>query len=198
LEILENVEGWRIVQRSDDAGDPDISLVLASQRGDVHSMELLLSRHEKAIGGVCYGVLGNREDAEDAAQEAFVQAVRAMKSFRMSSTFRTWLYRIAVNTCLNYRRRKRPVERWQDVSEHECAVASPESATLSRLFAAQALSQLMPKQRAIIILREVEGLTAQEIGEAMGWNEQKVRNELFKARQLLRRWVRAQAPEVGQ
>lgn len=195
MEILENIEGWRIVQGYEDAVDADATLVRAAQQGDLAAMEGLFARHERAIVTVCYSVLGSREDAEDAAQEAFILAVRGLKGFRGSSAFRTWLYRIAVNTCLNHKRRSKSEERWLDVASGH-SVASPEQGALTRIHAAQALSRLMPRQRAVIILREVQGLSAQEIGQTMGWNEQKVRNELFRARQVLREWARGEGREA--
>jgi RNA polymerase sigma-70 factor, ECF subfamily len=197
MEILESVRGWRIVQCTEDADGLDRPLLHRAQGGDLSATQTLLERHEKAVGTVCLGMLGNRDDADDAVQETLLQALRGLPRFRGASSFRTWLYRIAVNTCLNHRRRSRPAELWDDVGDRAGFAESPEAATVRKMLASQALSQLLPRQRALIVLREVEGLSAEEIGQAMGWNEQKVRNELYKARQVLREWVRAQRLEDG-
>jgi RNA polymerase sigma-70 factor, ECF subfamily len=197
MEILENVRGWRIVQGREDADSLDLPLLLRAQRGDLSAVETLLARHEKAVGTVCLGMLGNRDDADDAVQETLFQALRGLGRFRGASSFRTWLYRIAVNTCLNHKRRARPIDGWQGLEERAHVEPSPEAATLRKLLAAQALSQLLPRHRALIVLREVEGLSAAEVAQTMGWNEQKVRNELYKARQVLREWVRAQQLDEG-
>jgi RNA polymerase sigma-70 factor (ECF subfamily) len=136
------------------------------------------------------------EDAEDAAQEALFRALRALPRFELHrATFRTWLFRIALNVCLDTKRRRRPTEPWDE--EHPVFSPegpSPESLALRRLQVMEALSVLPPHRRAVLLLKELEGWDVSEIGRAMGWNVKRVYNELYKARCALAEW-RAQSAE---
>jgi RNA polymerase sigma-70 factor (ECF subfamily) len=138
-------------------------------------------------------MVGHVEDAEDAAQETFLRALRALPRFRGDASFRTWLFRIAVNVCLNWQRDRRPTEPWDEVSiDLPFDAASPESIVLRRLQVTDALLQLRPHHRAIFLLKVLEGWSVAEIAAAMGWSRIRVQNELSRARRTLVEWRRNQ------
>jgi RNA polymerase sigma-70 factor, ECF subfamily len=166
----------------------ELALVRAGLAGDRSALEQLLALHERRVLAVCRGVLGHAEDAEDAAQETFFRALRALPRYRGDASFRTWLLRIAVNVCLHWQRSRRPTEPWDEEDPLLPTDASPEAIVLLRLQVREALSELPPHRRAVLLLREMEGWSVAEIGQAMRWNEKRVNNELFKARRTLAEW----------
>ena len=164
----------------------DAALVARARTGDWQAFAALVQRHQATVYRVCYRVLGNREDAEDAAQEAFLRAYRKLATFRGESAFGTWLLRLAVNVALNERKRRGSRHRWGrpagPIAEGERAGAAPgPEADLLRAEAAaqleQALQSLRPDHQAAVILRDLEGLSYAEVaavlavpeGTAKGW-----------------------------
>jgi DNA-directed RNA polymerase specialized sigma24 family protein len=104
-----------------------------------------------------------------------------------------------VNVSLNWKRNRRPTEPWGDEEPVASPAASPEAIVLLRLQVQGALSSLPPERRAILLLRELEGCSVEEIGAAMGWNTKRVYNELFKARRAVADWqARSDAEGAGQ
>jgi RNA polymerase sigma-70 factor (ECF subfamily) len=171
-------------------------LLRAGQAGDRAALEQLLVPYERPLYALCRGILGHADDAEDAVQETFLRALRALSGFRGDSAVRSWLYRIAVNVCLDRKRSHQPTESWDEdltpVSSHS---RSPESIALNRLRVMEALNSLLPRQRAVLLLKELEGWSVAEISAAMKCNEKKVYNELYKARRVLAEWQRRDAAE---
>jgi RNA polymerase sigma-70 factor, ECF subfamily len=174
----------------------ETALLHAGQAGDRAALDQLLGLHERRVLAVCRGILGHIEDAEDAAQETFFRALCALPRFRGEASFRTWLLRIAVNVSLNWKRSRRLTEPWDEEQiDAPREAASPEEIVLLRLQMTEALDQLSPQRRAVLLLREQEGWDVPEIGVAMGWNVKRVYNELFKARQTLLEWQARTAEE---
>ncbi len=158
-------------------------------------MERLLSGHERPLYLLCYGILGRREDAEDAVQETFLRAVRGLRGFRGEMGIKAWLTRIGVNVCLEQKRRhrRRPETECLDLgSEPQCA--SPEAEILERLSVFEALAALPPRGRAVLLLKEREGWTTSEIARATRRTERQVYYELQKAYRALADW-RSSHPE---
>jgi RNA polymerase sigma-70 factor (ECF subfamily) len=179
-------------------GPPPVeaALLQAAVAGDRVALDQLLALHERRLLALCHGMLGHAEDAEDAVQETFLRVLRALPRFRRDASFRTWLLRIAVNVCLNWKRDRRPTEPWTE--EHPQAPlhdASPEAIALLRLQVLEALGGLPPDRRAALLLKELEGWSVPEIGAAMGWNLKRVYNELYKARRALADWQARDAEE---
>jgi RNA polymerase sigma-70 factor (ECF subfamily) len=168
----------------------EAELVRAGQAGDPAALEQLLRLHQRALFTLCRGILGHAEDAEDAVQETHLRALRALPGFRPGrAAFRTWLFRIAVNVSLNWKRDRRAADPWDE--DHAAAAsltASAEAIALRRLQVREALSELPPRHRALIVLKLVEGWSVAEIAAAMGWSPIRVKNELAKARRTLAEW----------
>ena len=191
----------------DDAGRPasgveqsDLELVRRVQRGERGAFDLLVLRYQHKVVKLVARLLRDPTEAEDVAQEAFVKAYRALGSFRGDSAFYTWLYRIAVNTARNTMasRQRRPLEYEAELSESEQSVVetrmrhgdTPEAAALTDEIHAtvSATIEALPEDlRTAIVLREVEGLSYEEIAEAMDCPVGTVRSRIFRAREAIDR-----------
>jgi RNA polymerase sigma-70 factor, ECF subfamily len=170
----------------------EVALLRAGLAGDDAALDRLLALHERALFALCHGILGHAEEAEDAVQETFLRALRAFRSFRGEAAFRTWLFRIAVNLCLQWKAAHRHTEPW-DEERSANRVESPEVVALRQLRIREALSHLQPRHRALLLLKEREGWSVAEIAAGLGWSERQVRYELSKARQGLVEWRRRDA-----
>ena len=168
----------------------EASLLARARAGDTAAMEDLLSVHERSLFALCGGILGNNQDAEDAVQESYLRALRALPKFHGGSGVRTWLYRIALNVCLEWNRAKRPA---MSLADSPAQTASPESVVICSLQITEALQSLLPRYRAVWLLRELDGWSVAEIAEAMRYSRKRVENELYKARKMLAQWREEQA-----
>jgi RNA polymerase sigma-70 factor (ECF subfamily) len=184
---LSEIEGVR--------GD-ESELLRAGRAGDLAALDELLERHKPPLLGLCCGILGHADDAEDAVQETFLRALHGLAGFRGDAAFGTWLFRIAVNVCLRWKAGRHPVEPWdEDQAARGPDAASPETIALGHLRVMEALSSLPPDRRAVLLLKEREGWSVAEIALTMRWREKRVRNELYKARLALVEWRRREAGE---
>jgi RNA polymerase sigma-70 factor (ECF subfamily) len=191
-----SIEGLARVSEAEGGAAAEAALIRAALAGDRAAMERLLAPHRRPLVAFCHGLLGNAEDAEDAAQETFVRALSALASFRRESRFRSWLFRIAVNLCSSWRRSQRPTEPWtQDAEVWASGAASPDTLALNRLRLLEALSILPAHRRAALLLKLWEGYSSEEIAQVLGWNGTRVRNELYKARLALAEWHRREIEE---
>jgi len=191
---------------ADDAGLPagteqsDLELVRRAQRNERGAFDLLVLKYQHKVVKLVARLLRDPTEAEDVAQEAFVKAYRALGSFRGDSAFYTWLYRIAVNTARNAiaSRQRRPLDYEADLSESEQNNVTarlkhddtPEAVALSeeiRVTVNQAIEQLPEDLRTAIVLREVEGLSYEEIAVAMDCPVGTVRSRIFRAREAIDR-----------
>jgi len=161
----------------------DRFLVAAAQAGDPHAFEVLVGRHQVAVYRVALRMLGSGVDAEDAAQEALVQAWRGLSTFREESAFSTWLYRIVTNRCLNARVARHPTEALPDVLIDRDSDPAEVVAQSERLHAlARGMLLLPAEQRAALILRELEGLSYEQIAQALGVTVPAVKGRIHRAR----------------
>ena len=172
------------------ASDPraaERALVLAAQEGDEGSFAALVRLHQRRAYAVARAIVLSHEDAEDAVQEGFLHAYRALDRFRPDQAFGAWLHRIVANAALDIARRRK-VRAAEELPE---TVASPfrdpaEAGDLrDRLRAA--LARLGDRQRAVIVLHDVEGFKHAEIGEMLGIPEGTARSDLHHARAAVRR-----------
>lgn len=166
----------------------DHQLVERSRAGDVAAFEELVSRHQGRAYAIAYRLLGNREDAQEVAQEAFARAYFRLAEFRGTAQFRTWLYRILVNLATDHLRRRKP-----QVPE-EAAFASMTSRenpgeNLERQELRQgigkAIEALPPELKTVVLLRELEGLSYTEIARVIRRPVGTVMSRLFHARRRL-------------
>jgi RNA polymerase sigma-70 factor, ECF subfamily len=161
----------------------DRFLVGAAQAGDLHAFEALVSRHQDAVYRVALRMLGSKVDAEDAAQDTLVLAWRALSTFRGESEFSTWLYRIVTNRCLKARAARHPTEALPEVlidRDRDPAEALVRSERLRAL--ARAVLALPAEQRAALVLRELEGLSYEQIARALGVTVPAVKGRIHRAR----------------
>ena len=178
----------------------DWELVQKCQAGEIGAFQELVSRYHQKIYVVIVGLLRNREDALDVAQETFFRAYRKIKSFQGGSSFYTWLYRIAVNIAIDSQRRQKrnPLdfrETMDGLFEEQNEVArDPFSDVHDRELREKLLSainDLTPEHKAVIILRTVEGLSYKDIGEILGCSEGTVMSRLHYARKKLQQKLSA-------
>ncbi|MFC9910758.1 RNA polymerase sigma factor [Streptomyces sp. NPDC059862] len=164
-------------------------LAVRASEGDDDAFAVLVRRHSSPLLALACHLLGNRADAEDVVQDAFLSAWRRLPEFRHGASFGTWMYRIVTNRCLNILRRPRavplekipePVARDASATPQAAAEADAVTAALS-----QALRALNPDQRVCWVLRELHGLHYEEIAHVTGTSEQTVRGRLFRARRAL-------------
>ena len=171
--------------------DDEREAIAACRRGEREAFDLLVARYQRDVYRLCYRYLGNHEDANDMAQEAFLKAYRGLRGFRGDSAFSTWLYRIAVNTCLNFRAARKP--RAQELPEalaDRRAVASERLLEEERQRRVRAAVSLLPeKQRATLILKVYHELTHEEVAKILGSTVGTVKANLFHGLRNLRKLV---------
>lgn len=171
-----------------DASDEE--LVALAQHDDVEAFEELVRRHRDTFFRVALRICRDRADAEDVTQEAIVRAWRSLGSFRGDARFTTWMYRIITNLALNKvtRRREHAVEEVPEAPGDGSDAADPARRAEDRErldVALAALATLTAEQRACLVLREVEGLSYEELAEVLDISVASVKGRLFRARQDL-------------
>ncbi|MEU4729912.1 RNA polymerase sigma factor [Streptomyces sp. NPDC023588] len=169
---------------------PDELLAVRAAEGDDDAFAVLVRRHSGRLTALAYHLLGNRPDAEDAVQDAFLSAWRQLPEFRHGAGFGTWMYRIVTNRCLNALRRRPaalPLDAVPEPVAPDAGSAPPRMAETDATTAAltQALAELTPELRACWVLRELHGLHYDEIAQVTGSSEAAVRGRLFRARRAL-------------
>ncbi len=182
----------------------DQRLVERVQRGDKKAFELLVTKYQRKLNRLLSRFIRDPSEVEDVAQEAFIKAYRALPSFRGDSAFYTWLYRIAVNTAKNYlvaAGRRAPTSTAIDSEEAESFeeghqlrhMNTPEAELMSKQVAAtvnQTMDALPEELRVAITLREIEGMSYEDIAAAMSCPIGTVRSRIFRARETIAARIR--------
>jgi len=171
-------------------------LVTASLAGRAGAFDLIVERHRRPVYQLCYRFVGNHEDASDLSQDVFLRAYRGLKSFRGGSSLATWLYRIAVNVCLNRVAVKKPVLENIDARQY---VDTDRESQVDRVLRKErgvqvraAIAQLPPKQRATLVLRMYQELSHEQIAQVLGSSVGAVKANFFHALGNLKKILGAQ------
>lgn len=184
--------------------DPERQLLERARRGDPDAFSIFVEKYSARLFGACFSVLGNRQDAEDCVQDTFIKAYRAIGDYNFLASFYTWLYRIAMNTCLDYRRKSRrtiaySLDESLDTEDSpvymQIADQGPlpdeiaESAEISQMIRDE-IAKLPDFLREILILRDLEGLSYHELAKLLQLSEGTVKSRLSRARNQLMERVR--------
>ncbi|MBD0372609.1 MAG: RNA polymerase sigma factor [Pyrinomonadaceae bacterium] len=195
---------WQVPQYKTQAAKPsptatDYELAQSASGGDISAFELLYERHNRRVYSLCLRMTQNASEAEDLAQEVFIQLFRKIGSFRGESAFTTWLHRLTVNQVLMHFR-KRGVRMEQTTEDGETpvqVVAGTENPlqmpVVDRIALDKAISQLPPGYRTVFILHDVEGHEHEEIARMLGCSVGTSKSQLHKARMKLRGLLRKHA-----
>jgi RNA polymerase sigma-70 factor (ECF subfamily) len=188
----------------------DRELVRRAQLGDKEAFEVLVKKHHGRIFAVAGGILRNREDVEDIAQQVFLKAYFSLKRFDQRSAFSTWLYKITVNECwdLLRKRKVRPLVFESELTEEQAHLyqatedkkegapdVSDQLETREQLD--RWLDCLEERDRAMLVLKEVQGFTVEEIAEIMEINGNTVKVRMFRARQRIAERIRRKKRAAG-
>ena len=177
----------------------DGELVERARRGDREAFRVLVERYQRKVAALAVGMLRNREDALDIVQDTFTKAYQSLDKFKGDSSFYTWVYRIGVNLCIDHQRREsRYVQATPDMDDagDEVAPRTPEELERDEPFEraqsteigarlAEAIDELTPEHRAVILLREVDGLSYEEISQVLECPKGTVMSRLHYARRQL-------------
>ena len=175
-----------------------LSVIRDVLAGDANAFEDIVRTYERSVYNIALRMSGSREDALDISQEAFLKAYHSLHSFRGDSKFSVWLFRIVSNTCLDFlRERKRraevPLAREDDEGQGEDAQIADESLSPERLYerrltreaVQRGLESLPEDQRKILLLREIQGFSYEEIGRILSLESGTVKSRIFRARRKL-------------
>ncbi len=176
-------------------------LIQSAKNGNALAFEQLIENHQQRIFSIAYRIAGNQEDAADMAQEVLVKVFRNLKHFRGDSKFSTWLYRVATTTCLDEQKKQRRHTAYsldQELETEEGSVASqvkdtaptPEEATEQKALRNAihlAIGKLKDEHKKVILLREVQGLSYEEIARVLQCSEGTVKSRINRARENLKK-----------
>lgn len=179
-------------------------LILRAVRGDLTAFDQIILAHQQKVMGLAWRMLGNQEDARDAAQETFLRVYKHLNKFDPDQEFAAWLYRIAVNVCRDLARKRGKGNPTSFEAEREAGtLAEPVSAhntehramqAQERAIVVRALATLSEKERAALVLRDLEGLPTEEVARILGSTPTTVRSQISTARvkikQFRERWMK--------
>ena len=191
-------ERTRARTRVDHKNSEEAALVRRVQARDELAFRELVERHQSKVFSIIYGILRNHNDAEDIAQQVFAKVYFSIRNFDFRSSLLTWIYKITVNECYDYLRKKRvrklvyesdfSQEDAQRMEASEPAVDQSVAADTSlaqRDLVAKLLEKVSPEDRNLILLKEVEGHSVEELAAMTGLNENTIKVKLFRTRQKL-------------
>lgn len=192
--LTKRVDGVADSQAAVPARAADAALIERCRRGELGAFEELYSRHAPRLYNVSLRMLGNAADAEDAVQDTFLVAHKRLDTFRGEAALGTWLYKLAVNQCLDRLRSRASRESHAtdslDEPERLWQPRARPDATAERMDLKGAIAQLPEGGRAVFVLHDVEGLEHREIGKLLGISEGTSKSQLHKARLRLRQMLK--------
>ncbi len=182
-----------------EASRDDAELIQLCLEGDSKAFDRVVARHYRGIYSMIYRMLGNAEDASDLTQETFLRAYTRLDTFQIGRSFQAWIRRVATNLCIDHlRQRGEPAASLEERMEAgmEPADESPGSSPAQQVEVAEdsrrvlaAVQKLPPKQRAVLVMRHVQGMTMEEIAAALRWPLGTVKVNLFRGRRAVREMV---------
>jgi RNA polymerase sigma-70 factor (ECF subfamily) len=200
------------IKKQTGSPDPDAAFVRAVQAGDMAAFDQLVVKHKDKLFNMVYWLLGDYQEANDCAQEIFIKVFKSIKKFRFESSFSTWLYRIAINTCKN--KIKSSAYRWKEKTvslenpesseqgnrsyEIQNGSPSPENKLEKKeriMLIQKAVNALPQEQNRVVVLRDIQGLSYQEIVDITGLNLGTVKSRLARARLTLKERLKSQLSE---
>ncbi len=164
----------------------------AVRSGDLAAFELLMRQHERLVLVTALRLAGNLPDAQDVSQEVFLKLYRNLEKLTSEEAIASWLYRVTVNACHDLRRRRRPENPMEYAGQLASAAADPHQALteIERSRALELSLRLLPeKERAALVLRDLEGLSTAEVARVLGSSEATVRSQISKARVKVKGFV---------
>ena len=178
---------------------PEVALVRRAQEGDQAAFRLLVEKYQSKVFSIIHGVLRNRNDVEDIAQQVFTKVWFALKGFDFRSSLVTWLYKITVNECYDYLRKQkvRKLTYEADLSEDEARRVGDvedmrssgslaiDNSMAERQHVMRLMERLSEEERTLLMMKEVDGYSVEELASMNGMNENTVKVKLFRARQKL-------------
>jgi RNA polymerase sigma factor (sigma-70 family) len=185
----------------------DHDLVLASQAGDEAALTKLIDLHAEAVQGFIFALLGDRNLVEDLAQDTFLRAFLAIKKYEFRAPFRSWLFRIAINLCRD-QLRKRKVRKIMGsfhtaADEEETEYLDPQPDALENLehkerseLVHEALAKLPDPLRQVLILRDLQEYSYEEMAQLLGWRMGTIKSRLFRARKELGQLLKSYMEEA--
>lgn len=193
--VAANAQALSIPLTRRERGEEERELVRLCQNGTESAFEELVRRHQQRMLALVGGILRRSEDVEDVVQQVFMKAYVSIKRFDQRAAFSTWLYKIAVNECWDYLRKKkvRPLLYESDLSEEQVsrldgivssdrAPDNPDDRTAVKQLLERLLEKLPEQDRQLLVLKEIEGFSVQELAEILNLNANTVKVRLFRAR----------------
>jgi RNA polymerase sigma-70 factor (ECF subfamily) len=189
--MAEKIEGHDESRDCEGAVAATARLIIRAKAGDTTAFDQIIISHQRKIVSLAWRMLGNQEDARDAAQETFLRVYKSFGRFDPAQDFNGWLYRIAVNVCRDLARKRRSNHFSLEAEVESGAIAEPmsphntESAALlaqEHAILRRALATLPEKERAAIVLRDLEGLDTEEVAKILGSSPTTVRSQISAAR----------------
>ncbi len=181
------------------AVSPEVALIRRAQNGEEEAFRLIVERYQAKVFSIIHGILRNRNDAEDIAQQVFTKVYFSLGKFNFRSALVTWIYKITVNECYDYLRKQRVrkltyesdlneddlrrIDNMEDVTRNPAE--SVDRRTELRQYVVRLLDKLSEEERNLLILKEVEGYPVEELARMVDMNENTVKVKLFRARQKL-------------
>ncbi|MCS7053368.1 MAG: sigma-70 family RNA polymerase sigma factor [Ignavibacterium sp.] len=167
--------------------DDDFSLIKRINQGEKELFRVLMNRHKEKVRNIIYMTLSEIDAIDDIAQEVFITVFKNLKNFRYESQFTTWLYRITINKCKDYLRKKKVRKIFSSVDEdYDFTSTEIDENKDIRLIVRKAIDKLPEKLRIPMILRDIEGFSYQEISETLELDLGTVKSRIFRAREALR------------
>lgn len=195
------------VEKAEKPVSPEVALVRRAQAGEEPAFREIVERYQAKVFSIIHGIVRNRNDVEDIAQQVFTKVFFALRSFDFRSSLVTWIYKITVNECYDYLRKQkvRKLVYEADMSEEDAGRlenrADPERGpaqaadhvTAQREYVLMLLEKLSSEERSLLLLKEVEGYSVEELARMKAMNENTVKVKLFRARQKLTKAARKMA-----